>query len=120
MALRQEKQLGPSTNVNPLAATTYTNIYTVPASTTSNVVLMVTNRSTGSVKARSYVAGSGWTTGEPATTNLVAAVIYDRILGPGESYATPYPFLMSAGQKLVCWAESGSSLDFLASGVEIT
>ena len=112
---RTESQLGVTTALG----TTYTNLYTVPASTTATVHLNVTNRLTSTVKLRAYVADTSWSSGEPTGGTLKAAVAYDMLLGPGEVVQIT-GFVMATTNKLVVYADTGSALDIVASGVLLT
>lgn len=99
--------------------TTYTNIGTVPSSTTWNVLLNVTNRSTSGANLRAYIADTSWTTGEPTAGTLKAALAYDRLIAPGEVFQVS-GIVMNATEKLIVYSGTASALDIIASGVSIT
>lgn len=99
--------------------TTYTSLGTVPASTTWNVLLNATNRLTSVVKLRAYIADTSWASGEPTGSTLIAAIAYDYPLGPGDVIQIS-GVVLAATNKLIVWADTGSALDVIASGVAIT
>lgn len=111
---RTEKQFGYSA----LVGTTYVSLGQVPAATKWNLLLNVANRTASSAKLRAYIADTTWTTGEPTGTTLVAAIAYDRTITAGDVFQVS-GVVMSAGQKLVVYSSVASSLDCIASGVEI-
>lgn len=113
---RTETRFGAATNLS----TTYTSLGTVPASTTWNVLLNVTNRTSSSLNLRAYVATSSWSTGEPtsAGSTLVAAIAYDSSVSPGQVVQFS-GIVMAAGEKLVVYS-SAAGLDVIASGVAIS
>lgn len=99
--------------------TTYTSLGTVPASTVWNVHLNVTNRLTSTVKLRAYIADTSWASGEPTGATLVAAIAYDTPISPGAVFQVT-GIVLEATNKLVVYADTGSALDVIASGVAIT
>ncbi len=115
MATRTEKRFGEVSSLD----TTYTAIGTVPAGSIWNILLNVTNRTASStVKLRAYVAGTGWTTGEPTGGTLKAAIAYDTIITPGDVTQIT-GIVMNAGERIVVRSDTASSLDVIAAGVEV-
>jgi hypothetical protein len=97
---------------------TYTNIGTVPASTTWNVGLNIANRTAAAVNLRAYVADTTWTTGEPSGSTLKAAICYDlSIAANGMAQITG--IVMATTEKLIVYAGTATSLDIIAFGVSI-
>ena len=115
MATRTETQLGVSTALG----TTYTNLYTVPAVTTANVLLNITNRTAIAATLRAYVADTSWASGEPTGGTIKAAIAYDHYIMPGEVVQIS-GIVMATTNKLIVRAGTASSLDVIASGVLIT
>ena len=112
---RTETRFGVATSLGA----TYTSLGTVPASTTWNVLLNITNRTSGAVNCRIYIASSSWTTGEPTGGNyIVAAIAYDHSIAPGEIYQVS-GFVMNATEKLIVYSGTASALDIVASGVAV-
>lgn len=113
---RTETQLGVTTALG----TTYTQIGSdIAASTTFNLHLNITNRTTGTAKLRAYVADGTWTTGEPTGGTLKAAIAYDLAISPGEVVQIS-GIVMATTNALVVRSDTASSLDIIASGVSIT
>src|SRR6266508_4174503 len=81
MATRTEDRLGVSKGVG----TTYTNVATVAASTTWNLILHAVNKTTGQVKFRAFVADNSWSSGEPTGGTLQYSVCYDLPIDPGQA-----------------------------------
>lgn len=111
---RTESRFGATTALG----TTYTSLGAVPAATTWNVLLNVTNRLTSSVKLRAYIADTSWSSGEPTGGTLVAAIAYDTVISPGAVLQIS-GIVLATTNKLVVWADTGSALDIIASGVAI-
>jgi len=115
MATRTEDRFGEATGLG----TTYTLLGTVPASTTWNLLVNVTNRTAGVVKLRLYVADTSWTTGEPTGGTLKAAIAYDTPIAVGDVWYDS-GVVMKTTEKLVARSDTAASLDILVSGVAIT
>lgn len=115
MATRTEDRVGEATGLG----TTYTSLGTVPASTTWNVLLNVTNRLTASVKLRAFVADNSWSTGEPTGGTLKFAMAYDMSIGAGETVQISGN-VMKTTEKLVVRSDTAAALDIGASAVVIT
>lgn len=116
MATRLEDRFGELTALG----TTYTIIGSaVPASTTWNLLVNVTNRTAGVVKLRLYVADTSWTTGEPTGGTLKAAIAYDTPIAVGDVWYDS-GVVMKTTEKLVARSDTAASLDILVSGVAIT
>lgn len=115
MATRTEDRFGETTGLG----TTYTLLGTVPASTTWNLLVNVTNRTAGVVKLRLYVADTSWTTGEPTGGTLKAAIAYDTPIAVGDVWYDS-GVVMKTTEKLVARSDTAASLDILVSGVAIT
>lgn len=113
--LRTETRFGVATALG----TTYTNLYTVPASTTVNVLLNITNRTTTTAKLRAYVADTSWASGEPTGGTLKAAIAYDYSI-TGGAVLQISGIVMNTTEKLIVRSDTASSLDLIASGVAIT
>lgn len=113
--LRTETQLGVTTSLG----TTYTLLYTVPAATTTNLLLNVTNRTAASAKLRAYVADTSWAAGEPTAGTLKAAIAYDLAI-PAGAVVQISGIVMATTNELVVRSDVASSLDIIASGVVIT
>lgn len=109
---RTEKRLGVATSLG----TTYTNLFTAAA--TTNTLLNVTNRTSSVASLRAYIATSSWSTGEPTGSTLVASIAYDYQLAPGE-VAQFSGNVLASGEKCIVRSDTASSLDVIASGVEI-
>jgi hypothetical protein len=115
MATRTEDRFGEATGLG----TTYTLLGTVPASTTWNLLVNVTNRTAGVVKLRLYVADTSWTTGEPTGGTLKAAIAYDTPIAVGDVWYDS-GVVMKTTEKLVARSDTAASLDILVSGVAHT
>ena len=113
--LRTESQFGVTTALG----VAYTLLYTVPAATTANVLLNVTNRTTAPALLRAYVADTSWATGEPTAGTLKAAIAYDRSIAAGEVFQIS-GIVMTTTQKLIVQSSVAASLDILVLGVAIT
>lgn len=114
MAVRSETRFGSIS----LVGTTYVSVGTVPSATTWNVLLHVANRTAGAVKLRAYIADSTWSTGEPTGTTFKATIAYDLSVS-ANGVIQISGFVMGAGEKLVVYADTASSLDVSAHGVSI-
>lgn len=112
---RTETRFGATSSLG----TTYTNVYTVPTATTANVLLNITSRSSSTVYFRAYIATSSWTSGEPTSTALVACVAYDTAIYANDAPTQISNVVINAGEKLVVYSSSASSLDVVAFGVAI-
>jgi len=116
MATRLEDRFGEVTALG----TSYTIVgAAVPATTTWNVLVSVTNRLTDSVKLRLYIADTSWSSGEPTGGTLKIAIAYDRPIAPGET-AQISGFIMKTTEKLIARSDTASALDISAQGVAIT
>ena len=110
---RAEKQLGYATGLS----TTYTNLYTVPASTTTNLNMNICNRAGSDANLRIYVADTSWSTGEPTAGTLIAAVCLNLVV-PAGSVIQLSGIVMATTQELIAYASA--TVDIIVSGVEIT
>src|SRR3989304_2080665 len=110
MVTRLETQLGPAANVNPIG-TTYTNLYTSTAATT-NILVHMTNTSAQAQLVRLFIADSSWTSGLPAGTTLIAAIVFDASIGVGNSLQVS-GIIMVSGQKLIARAAAAEVLTSL-------
>lgn len=115
MATRTETRFGAATSLG----TTYTNLATVAASTTANVLFNVTNRTTSTVNFRAFIATNSWSSGEPTGGTIVAAVHYDMPVAAGETIQTS-GIIYLTGEKIVVYSGAASALDVIACGVAIT
>jgi hypothetical protein len=115
MATRTEDRFGETTALG----TTYTNIGTVPSSTTWNILLNVTNRTTSPVLLRAYIADTSWASGEPTGGTLKAAIAYDLSISAGEVLQIT-GIILKTTEKLIVRSNTASSLDITANGVAIT
>lgn len=113
---RTETQLGVYTALG----TAYTQVGSdIAASTTFNLHLNVTNRTTNTAKLRAYVADGTWSSGEPTGSTIEAAIAYDLPIAPGEVVQIS-GIVMATTNALVVRSDTASSLDIIASGVSIT
>lgn len=112
--LRTETRFGA---VTALGAT-YTNLYTVPASTTVNLLLNVTNRTATLAYLRVYIADTSWSTGEPTAGTIKAAIAYDMPITAG-TVAQISGIVLNTTEKLVVYSSVAASLDIIASGVAV-
>lgn len=120
MTTRLEDRFGELTGLG----TTYTIIgAAVPASTTWNTMITVTNRTSAGTAAvvnlRLYIADNSWTTGEPTGGTLKAAIAYDAAIAPGDVLQIS-GVVVKTGEKLIARSDTASSLDITVSGVAIT
>lgn len=97
---------------------TYTNLATIAASTTANILLNVTNRTAVTANFRAYVADNSWSSGEPTGGTLKAAIAYDMPIAAGDVVQIS-GIVMNTGEKLIVYSGTASSLDVIASGVAI-
>lgn len=93
-------------------ATTLTDLYTAPASTTATLRVLIANRTAGNVRVRISLAPAG------AADALPQYIVYDHILAANEPDAT-VPFDIDATD--VVRVESDTAgVSFNANGVERT
>jgi hypothetical protein len=117
MATRTEKRFGELSAVG----LTYVIVgAAVPSSTTWNMLVHVTNRTTSSSLLRLYIADATWTTGEPTSTALKVALAYDFLVAPGDSVVVCSGIIVKATEQIVARSSVASSLDISLHGVEIT
>jgi len=115
MTARLEDRFGELTALG----TSYTIVGgAVPASTMWNLLVNVTNRTTGTAKLRLFIADTSWTTGEPTGSTLKAAIAYDLGIIPGDVVQIS-GIVMKPTEKLVARSDTASSLDITANGVSI-
>lgn len=115
MATRTEKRFGELTALG----NTYTIIgAAVPASTTWNILVNVTNRTSSVSNLRLYIADNSWSTGEPTGGTLKAAIAYDFPIGIGD-VAQISGIIIKTTEKLIAWGSVASSLDITVNGMEI-
>lgn len=115
MATRTETRFGQVTALG----STYTNIATIAASTTANILLNITNRTASQVNFRAYVADTSWSSGEPTGGTIKAAIAYDMPIAAGDVVQISGVTMLTT-EKLVVYSGTASALDILASGVAIT
>jgi hypothetical protein len=115
MATRTETRFG---QVASLGAT-YTNIATIAALTTANLLLSVANRTTGPVKLRAYVADTSWSTGEPTGGTLKAAIAYDLPIAGGAVIQIS-GIVANTTEKIIVYSDTASALDILLNGIAVT
>lgn len=107
------KRLG---NIAP-SATTYTQIYQVPASTSAIISsILVANRSATSRTFRLIQVSSGTAITSPANADFIA---YDVIVPANDTTALTLGVTMDSQQKLGAYASTGD-LTFTAYGSEIS
>lgn len=100
--------------------TTYTIVgAAVPAVTTWNLLVNITNRTTGTSNLRLYIADTSWSTGEPTGGTLKVAIAYDLTIAAGDVVQIT-GCIMKTTEKLVARASVASSLDIAANGLAIT
>lgn len=115
MTTRLEDRFGELTALG----TTYTIVgAAVPASTSWNLLINVTNRTADTVKLRLYIADTSWSSGEPASTTLKAAIAYDYPILAGDVVQIS-GIIMKTTEKLVAYSSVASALDITANGVAI-
>lgn len=116
MATRTEDRFGELTSLG----TAYTIVgAAVPASTTWNTLINITNRTTGTANLRLYIADTSWSSGEPASTTLKAAIAYDYPILAGDVVQIS-GIILKTTEKLVAYSSVASALDITANGVAIT
>jgi len=98
---------------------TYTSLGTVPALTTWNLLLNVTNRTVNTVAFRAYVADTSWSSGEPTGGTIKASIAYDYSVSGGAIFQVT-GIVMNATEKLIVYSGTASALDVIASGVAIS
>lgn len=115
-ATRTEDRFGELTALG----TTYTIVgAAVPALTTWNLLVNITNRTASPVNLRLYIADTSWSSAEPSGGTLKTAICYDWIISPGIPVQIS-GFIMKTTEKLIARASAASSLDIAANGVAIT
>ena len=115
MTTRTEDRFGELTALG----TAYTIVgAAVPASTTWNTLINITNRTTGTAKLRLYIADTSWTTGEPTGSTLKAAIAYGYPILAGDVVQISGVILKTT-EKLIAYSDTASSLDITANGVSI-
>lgn len=115
MATRTEDRFGEATGLG----TTYTLLGTVPASTTWNLLLNITNLTAAVVLFRAYIADTSWSSGEPTGGTRKVSIAYDLPIVVGDVVQIS-GFVMKTTEKLVVRADTAASLGVSASGVAIT
>lgn len=116
MATRTEKRFGELTAVG----TAYAIVgAAVPASTTWNMLVHVTNRTAAVASLRLYIADTSWSTGEPTGGTLKIALVYDYVVAPGESVVVCSGIVVNTTEKIIARSSVNSSLDVSLHGVEI-
>lgn len=113
---RTETRLGYTSALG----TAYTAIGTAASTGSFNLLLNVVNRGTATANVRAYIAASGWSSGEPTGATLVSSIVYDYPVG---AYDPPFQVsgvVMGAGEKLIVRSDTASSLDVIASGVQLS
>jgi len=112
--LRTETRFGVATALGA----TYTLLYTVPASTTVNLLLNVTNRTATLAYLRAYIADTTWAAGEPTGSTIKAAIAYDMPISAG-AVAQISGLVLNTTEKLIVYSSVAASLDIIASGVAV-
>lgn len=116
MATRTEDRFGEVASLG----TTYTLVgAAVPGGTTWNVLVNVTNRAATPAKLQLFIADGSWSSGEPTSGALKAAIAYNTVWQPGDVRQIS-GFIMKAGEKLVARSDTAASLDVTANGIAIT
>lgn len=117
MATQTVKRFGETTSLG----VTYTQIGPdVPASTTWNTHINITNRTASTTaKLRLYIADTSWTTGEPTGGTLKVALAYDMPIAAGETVQISGVVVLTTEQ-VVARSDTATSLDIALSGVEYT
>lgn len=116
MTTRLEDRFGEITALG----VTYTIVgAAVPASTSWNLLVNVTNRITTVSNLRLYIADTSWSSTEPTGGTLKAAIAYDMPINPGDVVQIS-GIVMKTTEKLVARASVAASLDITAQGVAIT
>ena len=98
---------------NAPTATTLTDLYTVPASTSATLSsLVICNRSTTATTFRVSVAPAG------AADTVAQYLYYDQSIGGNSSYALTLGITLATTDKLRVYA-GANTLSFSAFGVEV-
>ena len=117
MSSRIETQFGTVKDLG----TTYTQVGSAVASGHEyNLHLNVTNVSASAVTGfRAYIADTSWSSGEPTGSTKVAAIVFDMPLAVGQTVQIT-GIVLTATQELVVRSSAATSVDVIASGVDIT
>lgn len=117
MATRTESRFGVA---KALAATTYTLVATVAASTTANLLIHVANLTAGTVKVRLYIADTTWSTGAPSGSTLIETLAFDETIVAGAPPLQISGVIANTGDKIVAYCDTASGVDVGVHGVAIT
>jgi hypothetical protein len=97
-----------------LTATTLTDIYTVPASTSAIARVTLCNRSGSAVAVRLAHAPAG------ASDALPHYKLYDFSIPANDSWTTPYTIEMATTDKLRAKAGTADTISVTVCGIEVT
>lgn len=89
------------------------------APTVFNLNIHLTNVTGAAIKVRVFLADNSWTTGEPTGASLKARIAYDKSIAANELLQIS-GVIMLATEKLVVYSDTASSLDVIASGVQVS